>query len=259
MAVLAVDSSSPAVKLSSYLGSTPETQASNSFSPSSSTIITVVSWAADSFDNDWNAAYPTITDSLTSHLTWNPAEIEYSNSLSSTSARIGLWWASVGGTAPGSMTASVTEAATGGQYIQGMAVSARVWDNANASNPIGAVVAGTTSAATTTGTISITPTSVGSAIMMAASNVVGGPGTNTVGSGCYLCDNAGTATNTLGAGQLWVGTSSGPVLTTSLIAQSVSMTNTTSHIWTYLAYEVLPASGGSPVTSVPVLLFQEAL
>jgi hypothetical protein len=256
---LAVDSSTPAVKLSGFLGSTPETQASNSFSPPAGSVITAVSWASDSFDNDWAASYPQITDSLATHLTWNLVVAAYSNGASARTNRIALWWAYAGVSAPGSMTVSVTEETTSGQYIEGMGVACRVWDGASITAPVSsATVSGVTAAGTSTGTISITPTVTGSALLMAAGNVVGSTGTNGVGSGCYLCDNAGTSPNTLGSGQLWVGTSSGPTPTTSLTPVSLSMSDTTSAPWTYLAYEVVPPAAAA-AAGRPLAVYQPAV
>jgi hypothetical protein len=238
---------SPAIKSSSFLGSTPETQVSNSFSPAAGDIITVTSYATDSFNHDWDAGEPTITDSLATHLTWNLVASVFDNAATGNTVRIALWWA-LAATAPGSMTASVTEATTAGQSIFGMAVAAKLWTGANTTAPIPAsnLVFGVAAAAATGVSQSITPTATGSALMMAAGNRVAGAQTNTAGTGCFLCDNATGAGNATVATQEWVGTSSGPTLTTSLAPATLAVSNATSSLWTFLAYEVVPAPAPAP-------------
>jgi hypothetical protein len=239
---LAVDSSSPAINASGYLGAQAESQASNSFSPPAGSVITVTSWAGNGYQGDWAAGYPEITDSLATHLTWNLVDAAYSNALTTLSTRVALWWA-YAAAAPGSMTATVSESATSGQYIAAMAVAVKVWDEADTAAPIGATAfANAATGASVAPTL--TPTVLGSALLIAGGVQKSGAGAITAGAGMYLADSSLVFTQFPNA-QAWYGTSGGPALTTALTGQALTLTEAASETWQYIAYEVVPAAAAA--------------
>jgi hypothetical protein len=246
---LARDSSSPAAKQSGFIGISPGSVTSNSFSPPGGSAVFVTSWTEDSFANDWApGSQPSITDSLGSHLTWNLIVNQFDNGLSGPNSRIAVWWAYAGASAPGSMTVTVTDSVTSGQYIQLMGIAVDVWTGAKTSGPAGAIVSGSQQAAASGVTQSITPQASGSALVMAGG--VTTSDTITAGSGMYL-NNVAYAW----MGAAWQGTSSGPALTTSTSPQSLSLAlSSGTSQWQYAAYEVLAAGSPPPASPAGLLL-----
>jgi hypothetical protein len=239
---LAVDSSTPAISDSGFLGSSPESWASNSFSPPAGSVVVVTGFARDAYGPaGWTSE--TITDSLSTHLTWTLAKFE-GDSVSYMGA-VGVWWAAVPA-APGSMTATVTLAVGGGQYIDGMAVAVDVLTGANSSNPIGAVVAGQFTGQALS--VPLTPITTGSALLLGATDGLM-TGTPTAGSGDYVTGTMNN--NNMSAALEWMGTSSGPTLTTSLTAQTLKMTGGSSTAaFDYIEWEIVPG----PTTTAPAAL-----
>jgi hypothetical protein len=246
---LARDSSSPAAKQSGFIGTSPGSVTSNSFSPPGGSVVYVTSWTEDSFDNDWApGSQPAITDSLTSHLTWNLIVNQFDNGLSAPNSRVAVWWAYVGASAPGSMTVTVTDSVTSGQYIQLMGIAVDVWTSAKTSGPAGAIVTGSQQTAAPGVTQSITPQASGSALIMAGG--VTTSDTITAGSGMYLY-----AVSYAWMGAAWQGTSSGPSLTPSTSAQSLSLAlSSGTSQWEYGLYEVLAAGSPPPPPASSLLM-----
>ena len=235
---LVLDSSSP-IPDNSNNNTQSVTLPSASFTPPAGSVIIVTYDSADSGSGDWDASgsYPTITDSLATHLTWNKVAVVYSNAVSVPSHRMGVWWAYAGKVSPGRMTVSITDSVVAGRTIIGGTVAVKVWDNANTSNPIGAVVTSNATAATSALSVSITPQALGSALLLAA--CCDGSTTASGGSGDYVIDTSGEHFI-----QEWIGSSSGPALTTSLATQNLTASCTGgSTPWQYIAYEVKVSSG----------------
>src|SRR6185437_888443 len=113
--------------------------------------------------------------------------------------------------------------------------------------PIGAVVTNPAAASAQSVSASITPTVTGSALLLAAGLDANPSGSDTAGPGCYLADQGDYC-----AGVEWLGSSSGPAVTTSLSAQTLAMTTSgAASTWQYVAFEVVPASGaGNKTTSL---------
>jgi len=240
MTSLSYNSASPAVRDSNFLGVSPHGHQSNSFSPPAGSIIIVTAYAGDSYHGDWDTTLPTISDSLATHLTWHQFASAYSNSLSDVSRRVTTWWA-YSPTAPGAMTVSVIEGVTGGQYLTYMAVAVDIWENADTTNPIGALVVNDATASEATVSQSITPTEVGSALVLVAA-ADGSFQSVSPGSGDYDNDSGDPDASFLSE---WLGTSSGPTLTTSLSSQTLTASVPTAATWQTIAYEVLPASSAA--------------
>jgi hypothetical protein len=241
---LARDASSPALNVSGFLGATPESLASNSFSPPAGSVIVVTGYADGGGGTTNQIASASITDSLGSHLTWTQGvQILDTANRGAGAGGITVWWAFTS-SAPGSMTATVTYTATGGQNIQGMDVAVDVYTGALTTGPIGATV----TSATPTGTpltVSITPTASGSALLIAAGDEAS-LNTLAASTGCFALatDNApGGALDTIDA---WLGTSS-TVFTgsTSGSPTNLVLTGSAGTNWVYAAYEVLAAAAGS--------------
>lgn len=250
---LTFDSSSPAINVSGFLGSTPESVTSNTFSPPAGSVIIVSSFTCDSFNNDWPASgFPTITDSLGAHLTWNNFANVFSNSAGTGVCRVALWWAYCPSAQTG-MSVTVTDSVTSGQYIEDLDVAVTVWTGANTTGPIGALVTNAAGASSTSVSQAITPTALGSALVLACGqNQPAASVTLTAGSGCAVRD---TDTSNNPAGNVWLGTSlTVPTLTASLSSQTLSATSPQTHAWQYAAYEVLAAAGSPAV--FPMMLEQ---
>lgn len=250
---MALTVTGPALATSGYIGVSAGSCTSNSFTPPAGSVITVTSWAMDSYQDDWNVSYPTITDSLASHLTWNEVTAAYSNSEATMSQRVALWWAYTA-SAPGSMTATVSEDLTGGQYLYAVNVAVKIWGGANISAPVSnATVSGVTAAAQSVSQ-AITPTTEGSALLLAGGLKATATNSTTAGAGCYLADNSDATGNNMGGGQVWYGTSAGPTLTTGS-KETLSIDDSSpAWVWSYIGYEIVPATtarGGLLVASFP--------
>ena len=237
---LAVDSSSPAVATSGWLGSSPESHASNSFSPPAGSVIVATVFARKSYaPTAWTTE--SVTDSLSSHLNWVQAKFQGDTS---SSGAVGVWWA-YAKSAPGAMTVTATLAVGSGQYINSMGVAVDVFTGASATAPIGSVATGDYSGQGLS--VPLAPSTTGSALFLAASdgNFTGAP---TAGSGDYVkacMDNNNTA-----AALEWDGSSSGPSLTTSTGAQALTMTGgSASAQFDYVAFEVVPTAAVAPTTT----------
>ena len=232
---LAFDPSSPAPKSSTYVGTTPVTQASNSFSPPAGSVIIVAYWACDSFADTWNT--PTITDSLGAHLTWH-SSTQYADTTEAGPAT-GIFWAYTA-SAQTNMTVSVTVGVGAGQYVNSLAVDVQVWTGANITAPIGATSSGLVKAASLS--VNLTPTGTNSALCLTVQDGKYGNNDPTAGSGCYAKGSAGG--DPAGA-FIWYGTSGGPTLTSSV--QTLNATGVASSLLGYVAYEVMAAPTTGPV------------
>ena len=249
---LALDASTPAFAVSGYLGTPSATQQSGSFSPPAGAVIVVTSFAGDSYQADWDATKPTITDSLGTHLTWNLVTAAYSNSLSTPSTRVGLWWAYTAVAQTG-MTVTVTDACTGGQYVSYMAVAVTVWTGASTTAPVSAATVSGTTGSETSFSQSITPTLTQSALLLACgADYASAAGAISAGSGFYAADNDGTRSFS----QQWQGTSGEPTLTSSLSPVALTASTGTAVTWQYIGFEVIPSgtnatAGHGTSTGVP--------
>jgi hypothetical protein len=254
---LARDASTPAVNLSGFLGTQTASLASNSFTPPAGSVIVVTAWAGDSFQNDWDAAKPTISNSGTA-LTWTQISSQFNNGLTNKSIRTTSWWAFTA-TAPGSMTATVAEGVQAGQTLTFMAVAVDVWTGALTSGPIGAT-ANSNSTTGGTRTVAITPTALGSALVMAGGNWNDATTVAiTAGTGCFLLDDANQGVCALAAGQIWLGSgSTTPTLTTTLSSVNlIASSSSATFAWSVVAYEVLP--GTVTETPLPVRPYKSRL
>ena len=238
---LAIDSSSPAIAASGYLGSSPESYASNPFSPPAGSVIQVVATAYISYQGTATSA-PTITDSLGSHLTWTLQKDVVTSS--GVEPFVAVWTAPCP-SAQTSMTVTPTFYAPSGQYISSVAVAVQVLTGANSTGPVGTKASGTSSAATLSE--AITPSASGSILFMAATLLNSVSTTCTAGGSDYI--KAGNSSYNSAFALEYVGTSGGPVLTPNTSAQTLTMTATTGTPtgWNYIIWELL-ASAGYTVT-----------
>jgi hypothetical protein len=214
---------------------TTASQASLSFTPPANSVIIL---NVEAIGNNTTATWVppmTVTDSLASHLTWTVGPAQDGAASGGFATGMFTAWAAVGATSPGAMTATVTLEVDASHVIDFIAVQVDIWDGADTSGPFGADASGNP-INTQNLSVSLTPTTTGSALVI---NLMDGDvaGAIAAGSGCYLYENTGGDSG----GVLWVGTSSGPTLTTSLSPENlnVTMAKATS-IPGYVAYEVLP-------------------
>ena len=107
------------------------------------------------------------------------------------------WWACTA-TAPGSMTATPTITASGGQYVQEVNTAVDVWTGASPTAPIGATHGGTYAGQALS--YALTPNASGSALIMAAGDGAN-TGTQAAGTNCYLLDTDAAHL----AGEVWYG------------------------------------------------------
>jgi RHS repeat-associated protein len=238
-----VSSTSPVVATTYYLGSSPESETSNSFSPPAESVVVVTVFADDSYNAaGWTSE--SMTDSLSTHLSWHL--VKFQGDTSSTGA-VGVWWAYVAST-PGSMTVTPTLAVGSGQYIDSMGVAVKVFTGANTTAPIGATASGDYSGQDLS--VLLTPTTTGSALLLAGTDghFTGAP---SAGSGDYVSDVMNN--NNTSAAQEWAGTSSGPTLTASTSSQTLALIGGSSSAqFDYLAFEVVPAGTGTSHPGLPV-------
>lgn len=189
---------------------------------------------------------PSITDSLTTHLTWTQI-------FASPGTTYGLlctaYWAYVGASSPGAMTATIS--ATGSTSKDHAIIGWEVITGANTSTPIGAKVTWSTGT-TTTLTQSITPQATGSFLYALQGDWSGG-GNLGAGTGCF--EGAVFQDNTTYEGGIeWVGTSGGPTATASTSATNVNSTTTASSPEMGMSsFEILVGAGGGG-TTLPDLL-----
>ena len=212
-APLAVSTSSPAVSASGWLGRSPESRSSASFSPPAGSVVVVTVLARDAYaPAGWTSE--SLTDSLGTHLSWKLARFQGDTS---SMGAVGVWWA-YANTAPGTMTVTASLAVGGGQYVDSIGVAVKVFTGASATAPIGAVAAGDYTGQHLS--VPLTPSATGSALFLAASDgkYTGKP---VAGSSDYATDSVDSY-NTAAA-QEWAGTSAGPARTTSTAAQTLSI------------------------------------
>ena len=234
--VLTLDAASPAVTVDGGAGSsgtTPYAFTSNSFTPPASSVVIVTyetGAAAGGVTYDTSGAWPTIADSLASHLTWHQFSSQVDNSASPNPHRLTAWWAYAGPASPGSMTVTCTDVATSGQISNGGTISVKIWDNANRRAPVGALLAASNSGSLATLSVSLTPTVTGSALFLAAT--VDSTNNSAAGSGMTVTDTSGAHYI-----QEWPG-----ALTTSLTPVALTQTVSGGGEWQYIGYEVLPVT-----------------
>jgi len=232
---LAWDASSVNFHGANHSGSSAS-QPSSTFTPPGGAVLVIT---AISFSNVSQADFtppPSITDNLGTPLTYTAGPKYDATQSDGIGIGIFTWWAYVGATSPGAMAVTVTINLGGGQDLDWITVAVDVWDNALTTGPFGAS-ANAFLTNTQDLTVDLTPTAKGSAMMLAAEDAIN-LGAVAAGTGCYLVANTGGASS----GEVWAGTSSGPVLTTSLspVALAMVMASTGSYPG-YLAYEVLAA------------------
>jgi hypothetical protein len=236
---LTLDAASPAVKVdagSGSSGTTPYTISSNSFTPPDGSVIVVTyETGADpsGLTYDTSGTYPTITDSLASHLTWHQIGVAYDNSASPNPHRIAVWQAYAGATSPGSMTVSSSDVAATGIIGSGGTMSVKIWDNAQTASPVGANSAVNNSGSVTTLSVAVTPAATGSAVFLAATS--DGTADSAAGSGMTVTDTSGHHYI-----QEWPGS-----LTASLSPVTLTQTVSPAAEFNYVAYEILPAGAGT--------------
>jgi hypothetical protein len=234
MTTLALDPSTPAAKITGFLGSSPETTVSNAFSPPAGSEIVVCAGAYDSYFGTTTA--PSITDSV--GLTWTRIALEQPTTHY---GQIVAWRASCP-SAETNMTVSVTfTARSGGQYIVNIMVAPLVFTGVG-TGVTGAIISGFVTGASLSE--SITPQAVGSAII----ELICAAGTTMTvtgaGTGCYA--RTSSATYCMG----WVGTASGPTLTVSTSPENITATATgTTPKLNYIGFEVLGPAPTSPTVA----------
>lgn len=240
---------SPAIKNSGFLGSSPESFASNTFSPAAGSVIVCLVFASQSYIAAWNAA--SITDSLATHLTWNLAASATDVTLAGQQGACWLFWASCPSSQT-NMTVTPTVSVSGGQYIAFMDVAVKVYTGALTTGAVGATITGTSTS--TSISPSITPTAIGSALGIMIARTVSTATANVAGTGMFVQDSqvvpAGPSAS---YSNIWQGTSAtAPTLTSSTSPTTLPVSTTdTSNVWQYLGYEILAAvSGGQTVTGV---------
>lgn len=236
---LARDASSLTVKSSGFIGTTPGSCTSDSFTPPAGSVVFVSSWTLGSFQNAASGS-PAITDSG-SH-TWHLVANQPNDAITTApSFRLAVWWTTVTTSAP--MTVTVTDQTVSGQYIVVLDVAVDVFTGANTSNPLGASVTGVLSSSTTA-LVPVTPQASGSAILAAIQNT----DTNdyiTAGSGSFVY---GSTVNH-GMTEILAGSSATSFTPTTASAPvTLSAATSASAPWSYIAYEVLAASGGTSFT-----------
>ena len=236
---VAVQAPGPAVSVSGFLGKSPASWASGSFNPAAGSVVVATVFARDSYaPAGW--ASESLTDSLSTHLSWKLAKFEGDTS---SMGAVGVWWA-YAATALGAMTVTASLAVGGGQYIDSIGVAVKIFTGASPAAPIGAVASGDYAGQDLS--VALTPSAAGSALLLAATDgkYTGQPA---AGSGDYAADAMDS--NNTAAAQEWAGTAAGPALTTSTAAQGLSMTGgSASAQFDYVAFEVVPNTAAATTT-----------
>lgn len=222
------------IKNSSWIGAQSGSVASNTFSPAAGDLIVVLVQANLSYQAAW--ATPTLTDSLGSHLTWTLRATQ-----TDATASIATWvFTAPCPSAQTNMTVTPTIGTTdNSQYVTDITVQAFTFSGADSSS-VGTIVKAMTS--TQNPAISLTPTTTGSAVILAAVKFVASTTTPTAGTSTYLRGSVAFGSSASGNG--WYGTSGGPTLTAgSAVTLNINSAQA-SPTWQYIAIEILPASGG---------------
>lgn len=221
---VSLDASTPA---SSWPGTGSGSVTSNSFTPPAGSIILALAEADSNTSMTWTTS---ISDNLTNHLTWHKAIEQNGADGWST---VFAYWAFVGSNSPGPMTITVL---TNGGAAGAIWLTPMVIDGADISNPIGSIISGSLPATSTSLNESITPTTVGSALVGAAIQPYGGTFSAGLNNYIYaLAPNPHLAS-------YYIGTSSGFTNTVNLNPQSflINSSATNAYDWAYLGLEIVP-------------------